>query len=70
KDPDTIMNEIREIQLKRYGIAKADIESLIEKRNAFRKEKNFESADKMRDELLAKGVSIQDTPNGTEWNFN
>lgn len=70
KDPDTIMNEIREIQLKRYGIAKADIESLIEKRNAFRKEKNFESADKMRDELLAKGVSIQDTPNGTEWSFN
>lgn len=70
KDPDTIMNEIREIQLKRYGIARSDIESLIEKRNAFRKEKNFESADKMRDELLVKGVSIQDTPNGTEWNFN
>ena len=70
REPDTIMNEIREIQLRRYGIAKADIESLIEKRNAFRKEKNFESADRMRDELLAKGVSIQDTPNRTEWNFN
>lgn len=70
RDPEIIMNEIREIQLKRYGIARSDIELLIEKRNAFRKEKNFESADKMRDELLAKGVSIQDTPNGTEWNFN
>lgn len=70
KDPDKIISEIKEIQLKRYGIAKSEIEQLIEKRKNFRAEKNFEQADKMRDELLQKGVLIQDTPNGTEWSFN
>lgn len=70
KDPDKIISEIKEIQLKRYGIARSEIEQLIEKRKNFRAEKNFEKADKMRDELLQKGVLIQDTPNGTEWSFN
>lgn len=70
KDPDKIISEIKEIQLKRYGIARSEIEQLIEKRKNFRAEKNFESADKMRDELLQKGVLIQDTPNGTDWSFN
>jgi cysteinyl-tRNA synthetase len=70
KDPDKIISEIKEIQLKRYGIARSEIEQLIEKRKNFRAEKNFEQADKMRDELLQKGVLIQDTPNGTEWSFN
>ena len=70
KDPDKIISEIKEIQLKRYGIARSEIDQLIEKRKNFRAEKNFESADKMRDELLQKGVLIQDTPNGTEWSFN
>jgi len=70
RDPDEIIREIKEIQLKRYGIAKSDIEELIAKRNGFRAEKNFEQADRARDELLSKGISIQDTPAGTEWNFN
>ncbi|HNW83156.1 MAG TPA: cysteine--tRNA ligase [bacterium] len=70
KDPDKIISEIKEIQLKRYGISRSEIDQLIEKRKNFRAEKNFESADKMRDELLQKGVLIQDTPNGTEWSFN
>ena len=70
RDPDEITNEIKEIQIVRYGISKDEIEEIINKRKAYRAEKNFEMADKMREELLEKGISIQDTPNGTEWSFN
>ncbi|NPA88025.1 MAG: cysteine--tRNA ligase [Epsilonproteobacteria bacterium] len=46
---------------------KAKINELIEKRSAAKKEKNFELADKIRDELKEMGIMIQDTPNGTVW---
>jgi len=46
---------------------KSKIEELIEKRNQAKKEKNYEEADKLRDEILNLGVQIQDTPNGTLW---
>ncbi|MGI6394355.1 MAG: cysteine--tRNA ligase [bacterium] len=69
REPDEIMNEIKQIQLKRYDMTEAEIEELIAKRNHFRKEKNFDEADKVREELSSKGISIQDTPSGTEWSF-
>ena len=70
RDPKEIINEIKEIQLNRYGIKREEIEEIIEKRKTYRAEKNFELADKMREELSAKGISIQDTPTGTEWYFS
>jgi len=53
-----------------FGISKEDIqniETLIEKRTEAKKEKNFEAADKIRDEISSLNVSIMDTPNGTVW---
>lgn len=44
-----------------------DIEKLIEKRNAARKEKNFKRADEIRDELKEMGIEIEDTRSGTTW---
>lgn len=46
---------------------KIKIEDLIEQRAEAKKEKNFEASDKLRDEILACGVSIMDTPQGTFW---
>ncbi|ACM93453.1 cysteinyl-tRNA synthetase [Nautilia profundicola AmH] len=46
---------------------KAKINELIEKRTQAKKEKDFETADKIRDELTSMGIQIQDTPNGTVW---
>jgi cysteinyl-tRNA synthetase len=43
------------------------IQRLIEARNTARKEKNFKEADRIRDELLAKGIVLKDTPTGTTW---
>lgn len=44
-----------------------DIERLIEERQAARKEKNFARADEIRDELLNKGIVLEDTREGVKW---
>ena len=47
--------------------SKKKIEELIKKRDEAKKEKNYELADKIRDELKQIGIMLQDTPNGTVW---
>ena len=44
-----------------------DIEALIEERQAARKAKNFQRADEIRDELLEKGIILEDTREGVKW---
>jgi len=43
------------------------IERLIKERNEARCNKNFDLADKIRDELKEKGIEIEDTKKGTVW---
>ncbi|MEC7849686.1 MAG: DALR domain-containing protein, partial [Candidatus Neomarinimicrobiota bacterium] len=43
------------------------IEQMIEERNNCRNSKNFEQADKIRDELKSMGIDIEDTSDGTIW---
>ena len=45
----------------------AEIEKLIEERQAARKEKNFARADEIREELAAKGIILKDTREGVTW---
>lgn len=49
------------------GIGAGEIESLIEARNAARKAKDFNEADRIRAELEAKGILIEDSAEGTKW---
>ena len=44
---------------------KAYIDEMIEKRNEYKKQKDFENADNIRDELKKKGIIIKDTREGT-----
>ncbi len=44
-----------------------DIEKLIAQRNAARKARNFAESDRIRDELLGRGILLEDTPAGTRW---
>ncbi len=46
-----------------------DIEKLIEQRQQARKEKNFALADKIRDDLKAQGIILEDTPQGVKWHY-
>ena len=43
------------------------IQRLIKDRNEARRNKNFDMADKIRDQLKKKGIEIEDTDNGTVW---
>jgi cysteinyl-tRNA synthetase len=45
----------------------ADIEQLIAARNAARKARNFAESDRIRDELLSRGIILEDTPGGVRW---
>lgn len=45
----------------------ADIEALIAERQAARKAKNFARADEIRNELLEKGIILEDTREGVKW---
>lgn len=45
----------------------SEIEELIEQRQEARKNKNFALADKIRDDLKARNIVLEDTPQGVRW---
>jgi cysteinyl-tRNA synthetase len=49
------------------GVDPAEIERQIEARNAARRNKDFAAADRIRAELLARGIELEDTREGTRW---
>ena len=48
-------------------LAEGEVERRIAERNAVRRGGDFARADKIRDELLAAGVILEDTKAGTRW---
>lgn len=55
------------ITLQEEELLDEEIEALIQKRNEARKNRNFALADQIRDELKAKNIILEDTPQGTRW---
>lgn len=54
---------------KAQGDLDSEIEALIEARTAARKAKNWAEADRIRDELKAKGIVLEDTAQGVKWSY-
>jgi cysteinyl-tRNA synthetase len=48
-------------------ISSTEIESLIEKRQTAKADKDFAGADQIRQDLLARGVVLEDSREGTKW---
>ena len=49
------------------GLSEADIEDFIQQRVDAKKNKDFARADEIRQSLLAQGVVLEDTRQGTIW---
>ena len=70
QDSNLVIEDIKNKYLKNNSISKDEINSLIEQRKEFKKEKNYEEADKIRDVLSSKGISIKDKGDITEWDID
>ncbi len=49
------------------GLSDADVEALVAERTLAKKQRNFARADAIRNELLAKGVVLEDSKEGVRW---
>lgn len=49
------------------ALSDAQIEAMLQQRVQARRDKNFKEADRIRDELLAASIIIEDGPQGTTW---
>jgi cysteinyl-tRNA synthetase len=55
--------------IKKTSLNESEISTLITERNEAKKAKDFARADNIRQELLNKGVTIEDTKDGTLWRY-
>ncbi len=61
--------EWNEFKKKRVSITESEIENMLSLREKARENKNYKEADRIRDELLDKGVLIEDKDGKTLWKF-
>lgn len=66
----SMFNEIADVLGLLYKKEKSldeEIQELIDQRNTARKNKDWATADKIRDELKARHIVLEDTPQGVKW---
>ena len=63
------INEWNDFKKKKVSITESEIEKMLGLRDKARENKNYKEADRIRDELLDKGVLIEDKDGKTLWKF-
>lgn len=53
--------------LRKKGLERAQIDQLVAARSEARAQKDFKKSDELRDQLAQMGISVSDTPAGSEW---
>ncbi len=66
KSFDTIF-EVLEVTKAEGSLSDAEIDTLVAARTAAKKAKDFAGADKLRNDLLEKGIILEDTKEGVRW---
>ena len=61
---DSVLGVLGDEQKEMLG---PEIEAMIEERNLARRNRDFAKADLIRNELAARGIILEDTPQGTKW---
>ncbi|MFO8055824.1 MAG: cysteine--tRNA ligase [bacterium] len=67
QDPSEYLTALRDLRARLKDLDPKQIENSISQRTEARKNKDFEKADRIRDELQTKGVVLEDTAEGTVW---
>jgi cysteinyl-tRNA synthetase len=65
--PEKYLAQQKKEGLKILNLAEEEILRSIGERNLARKEKNWKRADEIRNDLLSKGIVLEDAPSGTTW---
>ncbi len=67
EEPETYVDRQKQEGLKKLDLSEESILKRIEERNMARKNKDWKKADEIRNDLLARGIVLEDTPSGTNW---
>ena len=70
QNPAEYVNTVKNTVLQQSGLTESDIEKYINERAIAKQNKDWATADKVRTDLLEKGIVLKDTPNGTNWDVN
>lgn len=65
--PEVFFGRQKTRWLQQHALTHQQIEQSIAARNQARKEKNWEEADRIRQQLQQEGILLEDTPGGTVW---
>jgi cysteinyl-tRNA synthetase len=65
--PQAFFNRKKERWLRQQGFTEAEVQKAIAARDRARIEKNWQEADRIRNELLAKGIVVEDSRGSTTW---
>ena len=64
---EAFFDQQQALKAAKSGLSEAAIDALIAAREQARKDRNFGVADKIRDDLIAQGVVLEDGAGGTSW---
>lgn len=67
ESPNVFLTNLDQRLLSSMNITLDDVEKIVALRKAAREQKDFKKSDEYRDQLLAMGISVMDSPLGTRW---
>lgn len=70
RDPDEFLGELRNMRAKRLNVDLDWMRNKLHAREDVRLRKDFAASDQLRQELLARGITVRDSPQGQEWDID
>ena len=67
EDPAEYLRILDDMLLEQKSLKREEIDQLVADRSQARVDKNWAESDRIRDDLAAKGIAVQDSPEGTIW---
>jgi cysteinyl-tRNA synthetase len=65
--PEAFFNRKKARWLRQRGFTEEEVQRAVTARDQARMDKNWQEADRIRSELLAKGIVVEDSRGGTTW---